>query len=381
MSRKFSLSIIVALLIGATALIYRSLPSILYSRIDQPAMMPRLEPLNELGSLSAKRCGACHQEIYKEWASSLMGNAATNPFFRFERAEQKNLWLCGRCHFPLENQSQLLVSGIRSFDPLTPIATTNPSYDPALEEEGVTCVVCHMRAGEQAIINARALPDAVPPHKLITGDPAALCVRCHQFDPLGTKTFRPPLDTFAEQVKKETCTSCHMPELKRAATATSPVRMGHDHRFLGVRDGAFIAHHLSSAIGQDADGIFVELENRADHRMPTGEPSRVLRARVELLRADGTRVAERVIRILRDMDTIAVADRFDTTLTALERRKIRVNFARAEIEQAAHARVILEFARYEAAHPLVQTAGPERFFGLDLSAHVATETIALTPSK
>lgn len=372
---------IFALLAGAGVLIYRSLPSILYSKIDQPPMLPLLEPLNELGSLSAQRCGACHQAIYQEWSASLMGNAATNPFFRFERAEQKNLWLCGRCHSPLENQSPLLVQGIRSFDPLTPIATTNPAYDPALEAEGVTCVVCHMRAGEPAIINARALPDAAPPHKLIAGDPAALCVRCHQFDPLGTKTFRPPLDTFAEQAKHETCTSCHMPEVKRAATATSRVRIGHDHRFLGARDGAFIARFLSATIGHDAAGIFVEVENRADHRVPTGEPSRVLRLRVELLRADGTPVAARVIRILRDMDTIAVADRFDTTLAALERRKIRVSFARTEIAEAAHARVILEFARYEAEHPLVQTAGREHFLGLALSAYVATETVALTPTK
>src|SRR5262245_21095036 len=103
MSRKRLFAITLALLIGAALLIYTSLPSLLYSRIDQPAMMPRLEPLPELGSLSAARCGACHQEIYKEWSSSLMGAASTNPFFRFERAEQKNLWLCGRCHFPLEN--------------------------------------------------------------------------------------------------------------------------------------------------------------------------------------------------------------------------------------------------------------------------------------
>src|SRR5262249_1073783 len=158
------------------------------------------------------------------------------------------------------------------------------------------------------------------------GDPSALCVRCHQFDPLGTKTFRPPLDTFREHDEyatkggKETCTDCHMPPIERRATATSPVRTGHDHRFLGARDGEFLAKYLGVKIGEDKLGLYVQLENKAGHRIPTGEPSRVLRVNVELLDAGGATIAARTIRILRDMDTIAVADRFDATLGVLETR-------------------------------------------------------------
>lgn len=366
-------------------LIFRSLPAILYPYIDRPPMMPRLEPLSEVGSLSAERCGACHQEHYREWSASLMAQAATNPFFTFERAENKNLFLCGRCHFPLENQEPLLVSGLRSLDPLIPVAAPNPSYDEALQQQGVTCAVCHMRAGTNAILNARALPEGASPHPLEQTKVDAICERCHQFDPIGTDTFRPPLDTFseyAEYVKqggKETCVSCHMPAIERASTASSPVRAGHDHRFLGARDPAFIEKFVTASIGSDPQGLFVEVENRAGHRVPTAEPSRVLRLVVELVRADGSVSAARVVRILRDMDTLAVADRFDNTLGVAERRKIRVEFGRAEIGEAARARVIVELHRYELSHPLVQIAGPERFSGLTLIARAGTSTLSFAP--
>lgn len=384
-NKRTLLGVLAASLIVTGLLIFRSLPAILYPYIDQPPMMPKLEPLEELGSLSAKRCGACHQEHYREWSSSLMAQASTNPFFVFERAENKNLFLCGRCHFPLENQEPLLVTGLRSLEPLIPVATPNPSYDEALQEEGITCAVCHMEAGTNAILNARALPEGAAPHPLRQTKVDAICERCHQFDPLGTDTFRPPLDTFgeyAEYVKqggKETCVSCHMPAIERASTATSPVRRGHDHRFLGARDAAFIGRFVTATIGADAQGLFVEVENRAGHRVPTGEPSRVLRLVVELLRADGSASAARVVRILRDMDTLAVADRFDVSLGVGERRKIRVEFARAEIGEAARARVIVELHRYERSHPLVQMAGPERFSGLTLIARAGTSTLTFSP--
>src|SRR5262245_42688055 len=110
----------VAVLLVAGALSWKLLPSILYPAIDTPPMMPRLDPLPQIGSLSASRCGLCHRTIYEEWRSSLMAQAATNVFFLAERAEQHGLFLCGRCHHPLENQEPLLVSGLRSLSPLIP---------------------------------------------------------------------------------------------------------------------------------------------------------------------------------------------------------------------------------------------------------------------
>jgi hypothetical protein len=375
------LAIAGALLLLASGAAYLFAPAILYPYVDDPPMMPRLEALPEIGSLSAKRCGLCHQEIYREWESSLMGQAMTNPFFSVERAEQHNLFLCGRCHFPLENQEELLVTGLRSLSPLIPEATVNPSFDAALQREGVTCVVCHMRAGSNAILNTRVLEGSAAPHPLEVAKVDAICVRCHDFDPIASKTFRPPLDTFNEHAEylsrggTETCTDCHMPERQRASTANGPVRTGHDHRFPGALDGPFIARHLHLEISSDAGGVYVELENKAGHRVPTGEPSRVLRVRIELLSATGEVLASRVLRILRDMDTLEVADRADSTLGVFERRRVRIAFSRGELQSAARARAIVELHRYEPTHQLVQLAGMERFSGFDLVAHVTTATV------
>lgn len=346
--------------------------------------MPRLEPLPEIGSLSAKQCGLCHQDIYREWQSSLMAQAMTNPFFSVERAEQHNLFLCGRCHFPLQNQDEMIVTGLRSLSPLIPEATINPAFDAELQKEGITCVVCHMRAGTPAILNARKLPDGNAPHPLETAKLDAVCERCHGFDPIVSKTLRPPLDTLDEHHEylakggKQTCTDCHMPAIQRSSAANAPVRTGHDHSFRGALDAGFIAAHLDVALTQENGALFVELHNRAGHRVPTGEPSRVLRVRVQLLPLEGDApIAERVIRILRDMDTIEVADRLDSTLGVFERRKIRAEFSQPELAGAARARAVVELHRYEVTHPLVQLAGPERFSGHMHVAHVTTATVVL----
>jgi nitrate reductase cytochrome c-type subunit len=359
MSRR--LLLIPAALLAIGAIVWLLLPRILYPYIDRPPMIPKLHPLRELGSLSAVRCGACHQEIFREWSSSLMAQSATNSFFLTERSHNPAAFLCGRCHYPLENQERELLLGLSSLDPLVPITRANPSFDEILSKEGVTCVVCHMRPGTAAILNARILTAATPPHPLVVGLDETICKRCHQFDPIGGDTFRPPLDTFNEHAEyraaggKNSCVDCHMPAIERRSAASAPVRTGHDHRFLGARDGAFIARHLSATITRAGDQWIVELENRAGHRLPTGEPSRVLRARIERLGAEGP-VPLAAISIQRDMDTIRVVDRSDTTLAPGERRRIRV-----PAPDDSDARVVVELLRaaneeHHVAHVVTATS-------------------------
>lgn len=380
-------------------------PSILYPWIDQPEMLPKLSPIPAVGGLSATRCGQCHRAIYEEWASSLMARSATNAFFVAERARQRDMFLCGRCHHPLENQEPLLVDGLIAIDPLVPDARPNPEYDEALRSEGVTCVVCHMSPeaafwpeapyaspleGDRraTVFNARPI-DGVAPHPLAVApglrESGRVCVRCHQFDPIGAKTRRPALDTIREyelylaRGGRETCTSCHMPLVRRPAAAGGPVRDGHEHRFPGILDAAFIRRHLRISAVDDPMGVRLEIENLAGHRFPTGEPGRVLRMTVELRNAGG-RVAARTVRFLREIDPESLYERLDASLDVGERRVVLVPFSDAERAQAQFLRWDVELARYEPGHPLVALAGP-RVGTEPLGTHVSTATVALGPRR
>jgi cytochrome c551/c552 len=98
-------------------------------------------------SWSAKACGKCHREIYSEWAESMHGQAWTDPYFQVDFRYDGSQQICLNCHTPLVNQQQSLVLGFRDRDKFDPILAPNPEYDAALRDEGVTCVVCHIRNG------------------------------------------------------------------------------------------------------------------------------------------------------------------------------------------------------------------------------------------
>jgi hypothetical protein len=338
-------------------------------------MLPKVEALKDIGSLSAERCGQCHTALYTEWKGSLMAAAATNPFFEKEREEQSARFLCGRCHHPLENQEPRIVFGLESIDPLREKARDNPGYDDALSHEGVTCVVCHLSAESvflpgtppeirhPTIYNARKLEDANAPHPLAVGPGLAesgrVCARCHEFDPLGSHLHRPPLDTMAEYAAyrenggKETCTGCHMPAIERSATSNAPVRTGHDHRFAAVKDAAFIRRYVTISSIEAAGGrVALDVVNEAGHRVPTGEPSRVLEIRGRLL-AGASTVAENVVQIRRSFDTVTLRDDVDGSLLPREKRRIAMTFPASAWARADAVSVSVDFLRYAPDHPLV----------------------------
>ena len=92
---------------------------------------------------SAKRCVGCHQDTHAAWSQSLHRNAAREPFYR----ESVDILLrtrgieftrhCESCHTPVALFSGALTKdGPRQQAPFTP-----------LDDEGVTCTVCHSITG------------------------------------------------------------------------------------------------------------------------------------------------------------------------------------------------------------------------------------------
>jgi Flp pilus assembly protein TadD len=92
---------------------------------------------------SAKRCAGCHKDTHAAWSESLHRNAAREPFYR----ESVDILLrtrgieftrhCESCHTPVALFSGALrKDGPRQEAPFTP-----------LDDEGVTCTVCHSITG------------------------------------------------------------------------------------------------------------------------------------------------------------------------------------------------------------------------------------------
>ena len=105
-----------------------------FYRSLEPRTMPSLAP-DGLHTNSAEFCGACHIDIYQEWAGSMMGQSFTDPVFAEWHHGEEFQW-CLNCHAPLQNQQPLIVDGVSTLRPPTVSGTPNPDFDPAPRRRG-----------------------------------------------------------------------------------------------------------------------------------------------------------------------------------------------------------------------------------------------------
>lgn len=83
----------------------------------------------EAGALSAARCGACHPEEHREWATSIHSRAWSDPYFRIDWAFDDRQVICKNCHIPLDRQQEEHVLGFRDKEMLDPVLVTNATFD------------------------------------------------------------------------------------------------------------------------------------------------------------------------------------------------------------------------------------------------------------
>jgi hypothetical protein len=318
-----------------------------------------------LASLSAKTCQPCHAEIYVEWADSRMGRAFTESIFQADWAHQNNFYYCLSCHAPLESQQPTVVTGLSDLKPLTEISTPNPIFDPALQAEGVTCVVCHLEEGALVGPHEVDAPHATRADPQFAG--ADRCERCHQMPLLPlTRADRPLADTHGEWKewkrvtgRVETCTDCHMPEVERASATGAPTRIGRRHSFPGGWDDAFVKTGFElGEMTRGPDGIRGTLTNLAGHRFPTADPSRALILTARFFDAQGNEVAKTEHRIERKVRLPAGKELGDNTLRPGEKRAVLLPLKDTPPERVARATVTLDYdrlANLEIAHPLQLT--------------------------
>ncbi len=346
----------------------------LFERLPTPLLPPSAPPAG-VGSLSAAACGGCHSAIFAEWSQTRMAKAMVDPIFQTDWQSTGKLYACLYCHAPLAEQRPDIITHLASLRPLEGGGTVNPTFDAALQLEGVTCVACHLRDG--ALVGP--IPDVQAPHP-IRVDPdfagAAACVGCHQVpEPPLSDLNRPIADTHGEWEawkaatgRTESCVACHMPAVERPIASGGPVRLGRSHLWHGAWDEATVRAGLDIAILPDAS---VVLTNRAGHNFPTADPARALSVTVTFFAgtlSSGTHaLRSETAWIERKVKLPRLVDQGDTTLLPAEVRTIRFDPA-----GASSARIVVTFDRLKGLpHTRASATEPVTLVLLD-------ETIALS---
>jgi len=312
-----------------------------------------------LQTLSARECGACHVEFYREWRTTIHSQAWTDPYFQSDWEFDGSQQICRNCHTPLDRQQPQVILGFRDKDKWDPILEPNPGFDPALQQEGVTCAACHLREGK--IVGVLGDTDAPHPVRILD-DPNQVCVRCHVVEGDRWDTFFrfPPCGTVAEieatgqstgntgevVVKNAAdlgCVSCHMPAVERPLVAGGVTRAVRQHLWRGghhpemVKQGLKV--ELTEAAASEPGGRLFQLTLTnvgAAHYLPTGTPDRHLLIELRLLDERGEKIRVETHKLERMvMWRPFIIDLWDTRLQRWQPRSFTIETPSTGKTQAA----------------------------------------------
>ena len=249
-------------------------------------------------SLSAESCGACHPVQYQDWRTSLhakaMGPGVFGQTVDLIESDASTAMLCYSCHAPLAEQSAKMPAARGRFVP-------NQRFQGALQEEGLTCAACHVRAHQRFGPPPRpgspglTLPRAQLPHNAFASstafERAEFCSSCHQFAPddlaLNGKLIE---NTFAEwkegpyAAEGRQCQDCHMPDRR--------------HLWRGIHDPEMVKQAVAVTLrvdrrasrpGEMVEAMVTVTNKGAGHMFPTYVTPQVY-VRAELVDAAGRAV-------------------------------------------------------------------------------------------
>lgn len=214
-------------------------------------------------------CAPCHQVVYDNWRQSRHRVAFTNELYHDSHSREPSAW-CVNCHAPF----------------------TEPGSDPldlskrVQSEDGISCNVCHVRAGKVITGKIPKPQKGTPAHDYISEPKmatAAFCESCHEFNfpsadskPAAGSNFRysdlPMQSTHSEWktsgFAQGPCQNCHL-------FGESP----QSHRFPGGHDLANLRQALKVECERSEDGkLRVRLYTLGvGHAFPTGDLFRTLR--------------------------------------------------------------------------------------------------------
>lgn len=278
-----------------------------------------------------KYCGSCHQRIYKEWASSRMGQDLSNPivyqFYTGTNPEGKMDGLgfqpfthgkkgdCADCHVP-----ELVLDEHAKGREVDLGQAMREKLD-----HGISCNFCHtvskvkIRKDENGRYHTRIFEtvtrdtsgakhgpfaDAKSPAHATVQNPlfrsSELCAVCHlnQEKFLSISTYDDWKKAYAEGKTDKTCQECHMPLIEEpvllADTVTDrPKRSGtRAHTFIGAHDAGMLRKTLTLDVKPVVENgkliVNTTVENvGAGHKVPGSGPIRNVILKIDVLDANG----------------------------------------------------------------------------------------------
>lgn len=322
-----------------------------FQRPKAPTEVPQGLP-----NMRAETCGQCHQAIYEEWKISTHRRAWTDDaqfMAELEKSrgvanpdEQNDVgWMCVNCHTPAFAQLPKVVIGLKGGDISKPKYARNPTFDPALQHDAITCATCHVRDG----VVYGPFGDTDAPHPTAK-DPdlrsERVCTQCHNAQAEFPKQNLGCYFSTGEEWRASTygesgqyCQQCHMPEVRRklAAAFDRPERKTRRHWFggslipkkpayadqleplrpvygtgveveliappadsqpAGAHDPEYGADSTKCDKTKPCTRLWVRLSNKnAGHEFPTGDPERHADIDITARSADGEVIATAKDRI------------------------------------------------------------------------------------
>lgn len=183
-------------------------------------------------SLSAQSCATCHAGQFEDWRHSLHSRAmdagVLGQLVDMPAHARDDHQGCLRCHAPLAEQADSLVSTLEKLQTSGPRAAEGMHDTAPLHEQGLVCAACHVRQGAwygppRRDGSGPAADPRASPHGGWKAEQAFesshFCAACHQFDSEGYALNGKLLENTVNEWQDSrharegtSCQSCHMPD-------------------------------------------------------------------------------------------------------------------------------------------------------------------------
>ncbi|WP_269752224.1 multiheme c-type cytochrome [Leptospira ainazelensis] len=242
--------------------------------------------LNNATFKDSESCKFCHKNIFENWQRSMHRQSFTNSFYQESHRKEPMSW-CLNCHSPLLSKGE----------------DEKDQRKRILKEEGVSCIVCHVREGKILAAKKPKLNSSV---HVYAESPilkkSEFCASCHQFNfpTNGTlseamhKEFKysnlPMQNTYNEWKESvwedgKNCQSCHLfPKTKRS------------HSFPGGHDLNYLSDAFNVQLQRIGKREFILVVSllKTGHAFPTGDLFRALR--IHILDEKGQLIKEWILK-------------------------------------------------------------------------------------